>query len=117
MAKEKMTMKICKYFDRAFSAPYCALQDICPEAFIQPRYYNSGVYGWNNDMYVIHGIIITTGYRNLRGEEIPPEIIEKYSEKAVAIKERYPFFSTWEETYNLLYANFADMAKELCDLK
>lgn len=116
MAKQKAAMNICKGFDRVFSAPYCALQSICPESFIQPRYYNSGVYGWNNDMYVINGVIITTGYRNLRGEEIPPEIIEKYSEKAVAIKERYPFFSTWEETCNLLYASFADMARELCEL-
>lgn len=120
MAKQKMTMKICNQFDRVFKARYCTLQDICPEGFISPSYYNEGKYGWNNDMYVIHSrnhsIIITTGYRNLRGEEIPSDIIEKYSCKAVEIKERYPHFSTWEETRNLLYSNFADMAEELTEV-
>ncbi len=50
----------------------------------EPMYYNSGVYGWNCDIYCDfkNDIAITTGYRNMTGRIIPHELIEKYTKVA-----------------------------------
>lgn len=50
---------------------------------IEAWYYNSGVYGWNCDIFVSpdFGIAICSGYRNMRGERLPDEIIRHYTEK------------------------------------
>lgn len=65
---------------KIFRCGYCDLQSIVSSSDYQ--FYNAGIYGWNCDILVSHtyGIIITTGYRNMRGEMIPSELITKYSE-------------------------------------
>lgn len=34
---------------------------------IEPRAYTCGVYGWNFDVYEVHGLTICTGYRGMPG--------------------------------------------------
>ena len=71
---------------KIFRCGYCDLQYITSRDDYQ--YYNAGVYGWNCDILVSHtyDIIITTGYRNMRGERIPSELIDKYTDIAKSIR-------------------------------
>lgn len=88
MNKTKTTMKhITDTFSKVYCCGYCDLQTIM--AYEKPRYYNSGVYGWNCDIYVnyTHDIAISTGYRNMKGTTIPRELIQKYNTEAKAIRE------------------------------
>ena len=66
-----------RYNGNIYSCGYCDLQMIFKG--IEPEFYNSGVYGWNCDVYIIGNIAITTGYRNTYGKKIPHEIISKYN--------------------------------------
>lgn len=81
MNKIKTSMKICKQFEKVFTAGGNSLSEIIVN---DPVYYNCGIYGWNCDLYVDYGhdMIITTGYRNTRGRRIPYELIEEFNEKA-----------------------------------
>ena len=83
--KTRESMKVTNNFRKVFRCGYCDLQHVFHG--VEPNYYNCGVYGWNCDMYVNYeyDMIITTGYRNMRGERIPSDIISKYEKKAIAI--------------------------------
>ena len=81
--KKKTTMTyITGSFRKVWRCGYCDLQYIMKG--IEPNFYNSGVYGWNCNIYIdwLHDTAITTGYRNMRGERIPDEIIEEFTERA-----------------------------------
>ena len=39
---------------------YCKLQSLLKN--VEPEYYYSNVYGWRFDVYLVNGLIITTGY-------------------------------------------------------
>lgn len=81
MSKIKTTMKnITERYSKVWRCGYCDLQYIMRG--IDPTYYNCGIYGWNCDIYTTEAGAITTGYRNMRGERIPSEIIKEYTEKA-----------------------------------
>ena len=88
MAKIKTTMKyVQNVWGNVYRCGYCDLQYIMK--YEDPIYYNSGVYGWNCDVYCDfkRNIAITTGYRNMRGRVIPHEIIDRYSDIAKEIVE------------------------------
>ena len=80
--KIRTSMKETWRYSHVFRAGYCDLQYIMNG--YEPTYYNAGVYGWNNDMYIGYptNTIITTGYRNMRGERIPDYIVKAFSENA-----------------------------------
>lgn len=65
-----------------YQCGYCELQEVFTA--YPATYYNSGVYGWNCDIYTDYktDTIITTGYRNMRGKKIDRDLIEKYEKKA-----------------------------------
>lgn len=80
MKKKSTSMTSLKaYGFKMFSAGYCDLQYIISRDYFQ--FYNAGVYGWNCDIYIdwSNQVIITTGYRNMRGERIPSDLIAEYS--------------------------------------
>ena len=62
-------------------AGYCDLQNLlrCHDAIA----YTSGVYGWNFDVYKVHGLTICTGYRGMLGKRL--EGIAEAEEKAMNI--------------------------------
>ena len=66
-----------------FKIGYCGLQHLL--WFEKPIAFNSGVYGWNYDVYCINDIYITTGYRSMVGQNIPYELAKKYDDKAKEI--------------------------------
>lgn len=92
MIKRKTTINEVKSgFDKVFACGYCDLSYIMYG--VEPIAYNSGVYGWNWDLYsnlwdVSHRDnynAIITGYRNLKGLWVPDEIIERYTNEAKSI--------------------------------
>ena len=84
MAKFKTTRSTVRaMFPRCFRVGYCDLQSLLH--YEEPIAYNFGVYGWNFDVYNVDGVAITTGYRNMCGDNIPYEIAREYEEKARAI--------------------------------
>lgn len=91
MSKVHTSMKCCNNFRHVFRAGYCDFQFIMYG--IEPQFYNSGVYGWNCNLYADYSrdCIITTGYRNMRGSLIPSEIIRKYDAAARAIIDGHNF--------------------------
>ena len=88
MSKIRVSMKyIRNVWRKTFCCGYCDLQYIF--RYEEPAYYNSGIYGWNCDIYCDYkrDIAITTGYRNMTGKRIPSELIEKYTAEAKKILE------------------------------
>ena len=95
MSKQHTSIKsIRQNWNKVFYCGYCDLQHIMKHE--EPAYYNSGVYGWNCDIYCdfLRDIAITTGYRNMTGRRIPSEIIKKYSNIAEEICK-----NTWSKPY------------------
>ena len=114
--KSKISMKeVSKNWKYVFSAGYCELFYIMDN--VEPDAYNSGIYGWNCDIYFnyMHDIAISTGYRNMRGKMIPHELIEKYSSIAKEIVSK-PFATPYEETKKALDANRENFFAELMNL-
>ena len=63
---------------RLVSVGYCDLQTLL--RYHSPEAYTSGVYGWNFDVYEIHGLTICTGYRGMPGRKA--KNAEEYERKA-----------------------------------
>lgn len=60
--KFKTTKKqINQNYNSVICIDYCQAQYLLN--CIYPDAYNSGVYGWNADVYIIDGVAIVTGYR------------------------------------------------------
>jgi virulence-associated protein VapD len=98
--KTHTTIKaIRQNWNNVYRCGYCDLQYIM--RYEEPNYYNSGVYGWNCDVYCDfkRDIAITTGYRNMTGRVIPNEIIERYSNIAKEICK-----NTWSKAYDEIKA-------------
>lgn len=86
--KFKITRKEIKDNYRAINVPYCELQGLL--SYRSPIAYNSGIYGWNFDMYDFctdfsTNICICTGYRNCPGIPVERDVYTKYESKAKEI--------------------------------
>lgn len=95
MSKIHTTRKyINAVWKHVYYCGYCDLQYIFRYEYAV--YYNSGIYGWNFDVYCDYSrnIAITTGYRNMTGKKIPHELVEKYSKVAEEI-----YKNTWAKPY------------------
>lgn len=108
---KRTTMRICNQFKNVYFCKYADLQYILPKRYFEPDYYNVGTFGWNCDLYILGDTIITTGYRNLRGERIPEEIIRKYSKKGNEIDKKY--HRDYEKRLNEYWKNFQNMVDEI----
>lgn len=60
------------------SVGYCDLQTLL--RYHSPIAYTSGVYGWNFDVYEVHGLTICTGYRGMPGRTA--NNVRKYEQAA-----------------------------------
>ena len=112
--KQHTTIKsIRNNWNKVFRCGYCDLQYIMK--YHEPNFYNSGVYGWNCDIYCDYAndIAVTTGYRNMAGQCIPGEIIRKYSDTAKEICKSY---KSYDETKRALDENRAAFFAELNNL-
>ena len=80
MAREITVKEIKNTHKRVFSCGACSLYYLL--SGIKPYAYNSGVYGWNFDVYSIGSIAIESGYRTSGGVQIPYDLITTYENKA-----------------------------------
>lgn len=89
MKKLQVTRKdIKESYNNIFNVGYCNMYYLLTG--VEPRYYNSGVYGWNWDAYEIApNICIITGYRNTLGENIDREEFANYEDQAQNIFKDY----------------------------
>lgn len=94
--KTYVTRKQLKnYFGNSiYRAGYCSLYPLFSSS--DARFYNHGVYGWNFDVVVLYNdcgqsIAITTGYRNMFGQELPERCkkIIKNAKKYIANSPSY----------------------------
>lgn len=116
MSKQHTTMKyIRNVWGNVFRVGYCDLQNIFK--YEEPQYYNSGVYGWNCDVYCdfSRDIAITTGYRNMAGKRVPDEILEKYDAIAKEILKN-TFSIPYAELKEKLDENRQNFLDELANL-
>lgn len=110
--KKQISMTVHSNYKYVFKTGYYGLSTICKH--IEPQYYNSGIYGWNCDIYVSGDIMICTGYRNMRGITVPSNIIEKYTNIARSIiNNKY----SYEKECQLLEENYNNFLQELVNCK
>ena len=81
-------------------AGYCDLQTLLRNH--EPIAYTCGVYGWNFDAYMIDGLTICTGYRNMPGRRA--NNIKEYEDRARKIADDWnrPYEERTEELEKLL---------------
>lgn len=70
--------EIKSFQDNIRYAGYCEIQSLISVA--ERNGYNSGVYGWNYDVYFFPGLTIITGYSPFNCKHL--ECCEKYEQKA-----------------------------------
>ena len=89
---------------RLVCAGYCDLANLLRTR--EPVAYTAGVYGWNFDVYEVHGLTICTGYRNMPGRRA--EGIREYEERAREIWDDYT--KGWDERREAVEA----LLREFC---
>lgn len=103
--KFKTTKKaIVNGYSNIVCAGYCELQDLLRGC--DPIAYTCGVYGWNFDVYNVHGVTICTGYRGMPGRRA--NNTTEYEKRARAIWEDWN--TSWEDRS----AACADLLREFC---
>ena len=115
--KRKTSMNyITGSFRKVWRCGYCDLQYIMKGT--DAAYYNAGIYGWNCDIYVdyIHDVAITTGYRNMRGERIPDEVIDEFTARAKNAVDNYNF-KNWEEYNETMQQIRTDFYNRLAEIE
>lgn len=75
---------------------YCELQSLLQG--VEPVAYTCGVYGWNFDVYILHGVTICTGYRGMVGRRANGA--SEYEKRAERIAHDYSI--NWEKRQELL---------------
>lgn len=106
MKTEITTAKLRKNACNLHSCGYCAMAHLLRNH--EPKYYNSGLCGWNFDVYEVYGVTIVTGYRNLVGKRFTYDEVEKYEKQARAFVEDYSL------SYEDRTAKIESLLKEFC---
>ena len=79
--KKKITRNEMKrQYNNIIKIGYCDAQYIL--YYDEPQFYNSGVYGWNYDVYAFGDVAICTGYNSIGNVKPEYEIIRKYDDLA-----------------------------------
>lgn len=116
MMKVKITNKELRDGYYTIRLGYCDAQDILK--FQPARFYNSGVYGWNYDVFEIDwNLAICTGYRPI--QSIPEKlntaavaIIRKYNNKAGKLNSwNYKSYTSYRRAVDRLYNRMVDELK------
>lgn len=92
-----MTRKeLTNSFSKVLRIGYCDLQDLT--AYCKKIGYNSGVYGWNWDAFILnYDVAICTGYRSMAGDNISSEC-KKEINKAIKEYEENHKSGDWHKT-------------------
>ena len=108
--KKRASMKVVNGYKYQYFTNWDMSRIMC---FKEADFYNdSGIYGWNNDIYLdpLEDIAIMEGYRNFRGKKIPRKIYLKYNGRA---KKIYDFKTSYEHRLKVCKNNYLKMIEEL----
>lgn len=85
--KYKITQKETRQnFVKVFKVGYCEIESI--EYFLSPEAYNSGINGWNYDLYTFVRYAITTGYRPI-GEDTDEHFVKTINDIVNDCRRKY----------------------------
>jgi len=107
--KKKSSMKVVDGYKYQFFTKYDLSRIM---SFKEADFYNSGICGWNNDIYLdpSEDTAIMQGYRNCKGTKIPRNIYLKYSDRA---KKIYDLKTSYEHRLKVYRNNYLKMVEEL----
>lgn len=106
--KFKTTKQIKQNYYNIISVGYCDTQHLLQ--FESPVAYNSGIYGWNYDLYEINGVALITGYRPFNTKRPDYNIIKEYEDKARKIYCSYLDFEEKKSQIKSLLNEFIEKA-------
>lgn len=78
--------------------------------------YTCGIYGWNYDVYSVHGVIACTGYRRMKGSYSPElsALTERYNRLAERLSgESWKDWKRYNRATNYILARWAREAKAI----
>lgn len=103
--------EIKRNFNKILCIGYCDMQNLL--SFQNKIGSNSGVYGWNYNIYAVNGIAICTGYRGMPGVSVDSKILRKYEKKAAAIRSDWsiPYDKQVKKINSLLYKFLEEVTK------
>ena len=112
--KDRVTKKdVRESYKNIIVVPYCYLQGLL--RLEDPRYYNSGTYGWNFDVYPIDAeTAIVTGYRPFGNCKASYDLTQKYERKAEAVWTQYRWITDYDYVKDELRKLIAEFVKEVC---
>lgn len=98
--------------NNVISIPNCELQNLL---FFENRIgYNSGMYRWNYDVYLIDNICICTGDRPTLGVSVPWQLFKRYEKQARTLRKS---LSDWtdltKQTKDLLHEFVAEVKRDV----
>lgn len=105
MAKEKWTCKKVRQYN-AISIGYCDAWYLLRG--LEPIAYTAGVYGWNEDIYLMGNTLIATGYRPHGTKHVPYDILESYEKQARTIYNSKEDYKTKIAMISALRAEFLE---------
>lgn len=89
--KYRITQKKTKQnFTKVFKVGYCEIESI--EYFLSPEAYNSGINGWNYDLFSFGNYAICTGYRPI-GANTNEHFIKTINDIANGCKQKYEHYN------------------------
>lgn len=117
--KFKITRRELTENYRVVSVPFCELQHLL--RYCSPIAYNSGIYGWNYDVYTFlqygTNIAICTGYRNMPGKSLNTMGIncKEWDQKAkdIIAKCQWQYYEKEKKELEKLLKEFLDKLEEL----
>lgn len=80
-------------YEKTISINYCGMQHLLWNH--APIAYTCGIYGWNFDVYRVHGVTICTGYRGMPGIDPDYTTLRNYEREAERIV--HDSGLSWEE--------------------
>ena len=95
--------QIMDNFQKVVYIPYCEAETLL--RFSSPIGYNSGVYGWNFDLYAFGNVAVCTGYRNFPGTRA--KNVREFEKKARKILDRPVRYA---DEYRRLLKEFIEQA-------
>ena len=103
MLTKKDVLRITR--GNVYSIGYCKAQYLL--MFTHKVGYNSGIYGFNYDVYIVGDDTIITGYRPFKAEKIDFDLLKMYEDKA-----RKAQFEGWQDVMNITNDLLLELLKE-----
>ena len=110
MARKFTNKEVKNWGIPVLSIGFCGIQTLLNHIG-RDGWTESRAYGWRSDIYIINGVIISTGYAPVSGIKVPYELTKKYEDEALKI--RSDTTEDWKEQDNKINALLSDFINEV----